>query len=190
MGPRRAGRTRATETHVALLRGINVGGRNRIPMARLVDIFESAGYTRVRTYIQSGNVVFDAPSGAMAQIPTRVSALIKKQLALDVTTVARTASEFEQIVAANPFLSDHGDLSALHVGFLADRPSTDQISAIDPDRSPPDECIHLDLALYLRCPNGIARTRFTSTYLERTLGTTTTIRNWRTTLAVLDLIRA
>lgn len=189
MGPRQA-RTRATETHVALLRGINVGGRNRIPMRRLVDIFESAECTRVRTYIQSGNVVFDAPSGAIAQIPLRVSALIKEQLALDIQTVVRTASEFEQIAVANPFLSAHeGNLSALHVGFLAHRPSPDQVSAIDPDRSPPDECIHLDQELYLCCPNGIARTRFTSTYLDRTLGTTTTIRNWRTTLAVLDLVR-
>jgi uncharacterized protein (DUF1697 family) len=191
MGPRRAERTRATETHVALLRGINVGGRNRIPMVRLVDIFESAGYTRVRTYIQSGNVVFDAPSGAILQIPTHVSALIKQQLALDVPTVARTASEFEQIVMANPFLSAHNpDLSALHVGFLANRPSAGQVAAIDVHRSPPDECVSCDRELYLRCPNGLARTKFTSAYLDRTLGTTTTIRNWRTTLAVLDLVRA
>ena len=191
MGPRRAERTRATETHVALLRGINVGGRNRIPMARLVDIFESAGYTRVRTYIQSGNVVFDAPSGAIAQIPTRMSALLKEQLALDVQTVARTASEFEQIVMANPFLSAHDpDLFALHVGFLSDRPSTDQVAAIDRRRSPPDECVPHDRELYLRCPNGLARTRFTTTYLDRTFGTTTTIRSWRTTLVVLDLVRA
>ena len=191
MGPRRAERTRATETHVALLRGINVGGRNRIPMARLVDIVESAGYTRVRTYIQSGNVVFDAPSGARAQIPANVSALIKAHLALDVPTVARTASEFEQIVMANPFLSTHNtDLSAPHVGFLANRPSSGQIGAIDLHRSPPDECVPHDRELYLHCPNGLARTKFTSAYLDRTLGTTTTIRNWRTTLAVLDLGRA
>lgn len=190
MGPRRAGHSRAIETHVALLRGINVGGRNRIPMARLVDIFESAGCTRVRTYIQSGNVVFDAPSGATAKIPTRVSALIKKQLALDVPAVARTASEFEQIVIANPFLSaPDTDPSTLHVGFLAHRPSTHHVAAIDLHRSPPDECVPHDRELYLRYPNGLASTRFTTTYLDRTLGTTTTIRNWRTTLAVLDLVR-
>jgi len=94
-------------------------------MARLVDIFESGDYTRVRTYIQSGNVVFDAPSDVRAQIPAEVSALIKEQLALDVPTVARTASEFEQIVMANPFLS------SLHVGFLANHPSTDRVAASD-----------------------------------------------------------
>jgi len=151
-------------------------------MARLVDIFESGDYTRVRTYIQSGNVVFDAPSDVRAQIPAEVSALIKEQLALDVPTVARTASEFEQIVMANPFLSSHSpDLSALHVGFLANHPSTDRVAASDLGRSPPDECVPDDRELYLRCPNGLARTKFTSAYLDRTLGTT---------LAVLDLVRA
>lgn len=72
-------------------------------------------------------------------------------------------------------------------GFLADRPSVAQVAAIAPDRSPPDECVIHGRELFLRCPNGMARTKLTHAYLDRTLGTTTTIRNWRTTLALRDL---
>ncbi len=168
-----------------------MGGRNRLPMARLVDIFESAGCERVRTYIQSGNVVFDAPAAVADHLPARVSALIREQLTLEVPIVARSASDFERIVAANPFIAADADTdrTILHVGFLVGRPSSAQVSSLDPERSPPDECVAHDRELYLRCPNGLARTKFTSTYLDRTLGTTTTIRNWRTTRALLDLAR-
>ncbi len=182
----RQGRSRSgSGTHVALLRAINVGGRNRLPMARLVGMFDEVGCQRVRTYIQSGNVVF-AASPASA---SRVASLIAVQMELKVPIVTRTAAAFERIVSANSFVDTDADTAIVHVGFLANAPTPTQIATLDPERSPPDECVVHGRELYLHCPNGVARTKFTTTYLDRVFDTTVTALNWRTTLAVLDLAR-
>ena len=178
---------RAAPTHIALLRGINVGGRNSLPMAHLVGLFEDAGCERVRTYIQSGNVVFESPVARARLIPAAVTSAIATNLGLDVPIVTRTASELERIVSANPFVAPGTDLGHLHVGFLADRPHAARGSALDPNRSPPDEFTLHGSELYLRCPNGMAHTKLTSAYFDTTLQTVTTIRNWRTTLKLLEL---
>ena len=180
-------RTTKAGTYVALLRGINVGGRNMLPMARLIRLFEDAGCERVRTYIQSGNVVFEAPVARARLVPAAVTAAIATELGLDVPIVTRTATELERIVSANPFVASGTDLGLLHVGFLADRPNAARGAALDPDRSPPDEFTLHEGELYLRCPNGMARTKLTNAYFDATLQTVTTIRNWRTTLKLLEL---
>ncbi len=176
-------------THVALLRGINVGGRNMLPMARLIGLFEDAGCERVRTYIQSGNVVFEAPAARARLVPAAVTAAIAAEIGLDVPIVTRTAIELDRIVSANPFVAPGTDLGLLHVGFLADRPNAARGAALDLDRSPPDEFALHEGELYLRCPNGMARTKLTNAYFDATLRTVTTIRNWRTTLKLLELSR-
>ncbi|HIE91702.1 MAG TPA: DUF1697 domain-containing protein [Acidobacteria bacterium] len=186
----RQGRSRSgSGTHVALLRAINVGGRNRLPMARLVGMFDEVGCQRVRTYIQSGNVVFDASPALASRVASLVSSLIAVQMELKVPTVTRTAAELERIVSPNPFVDTDADTAIVHVGFLANAPTPTQIATLDPERSPPDECVVHGRELYLHCPNGVARTKFTTTYLDRVFDTTVTVRNWRTTLAVLDLAR-
>jgi len=174
-------------THVALLRGINVGGRNTLPMARLVTMFEEAGCQRVRTYIQSGNVVFEAPAATARQVPAAVTASIAIAFGFQVPLVTRTARELERIVKANPFIELGTDLRLLHVGFLANRPSAAQGATLDPHRSPPDAFTLRERELYLRCPNGMARTKLTNAYFDARLQTVTTIRNWRTTLRLLEL---
>jgi uncharacterized protein (DUF1697 family) len=176
-----------TARHIALLRGINLGGRNSLPMARLVSIFETIGCQGVRTYIQSGNVVFEAPATLARQVPGLVADAIADQTGLAVPIMTRSAAEIQRLVDANPFVKPGADLSVLHVGFLAARPTRAHLAALDPDRSPPDECVSDGRELYLRCPNGLARTKFTNAYFDRTLGTVTTIRNWRTTLRLLEL---
>ena len=178
---------RTAPTHVALLRGINVGGRNKITMARLVGLFEDAGCERIRTYIQSGNVVFEAPVARTRQISAGVSKAMAATLGLDVRIVTRTATDLERIVSANPFVAPGTDLGLLHVGFLADRPTAARRATLDPKRSPPDKCTLHESELYLRCPNGMARTTLTNAYFDATLQTVTTIRNWRTTLKLLEL---
>ena len=174
-------------THVALLRGINVGGKNRLPMAALTAMFERAGGREVRTYIQSGNVVFRASAREAAQVGTRVSAAIAKELGLRVPLVLRSAAELRAVAAGNPFLADE-DEGRLHVAFLADTPRAAARAALDPERSPPDRFLLKGRDLYLCCPNGMARTRLTNDYLDRTLGTVSTVRNWKTVLALCELV--
>ena len=100
---------------------------------------------------------------------------------------SRTARELERIVKANPFIEPGTDLRLLHFGFLVNRPSAARVATLDPDRSPPDAFTLRERELYLRCPNGMARTKLTNAYFDARLQTVTTIRNWRTTLRLLEL---
>ena len=174
-------------THIALLRGINVGGRNKLVMKDLVAIFNMAGCRNVLTYIQSGNVIFDAEPKLAHEIPRIITESIRQGYGYNIPVVTRAASQLNQIVESNPFLRAGATERELHIVFLADLPESKDIAAIDPDRSPPDEIGISGRELYLRCPNGLARTTFTNAYFDSTLSTTSTIRNWRTTLKLLEL---
>jgi len=174
-------------THVALLRGINVGGRNRLPMSDLVRMFSDTGCHRVRTYIQSGNVVFEAAPDLAARIPELIATSIHDRFGFLVPVIVRTAEQLCQVVESNPFLAPSADKRALHVAFLADRPDPAKVATLDPDRSPPDELAIQGREIYLRLPNGVARTKLTNAYLDSRLGTTSTMRNWRTTCRLLEL---
>lgn len=180
----------STQAHVALLRGINVGGKNKLPMTTLVTLFEAAGCTDVRTYIQSGNVVFRAPATTVAGLPARIAAAISRDTGLAVPVVMRSAPELAAIARANPFLGRDATTEALHVMFLADRPTPAAVSSLDPARSPPDEYAVIGREIYLRCPDGVARSKLTNAYFDSRLATVSTARNWRTVTTLLELVSA
>ena len=171
---------------VALLRGINVGGKNILPMKALTEIFRQAGAEDIQTYIQSGNVVF------RAAYPDKVATKVREQIAvgfnLKVPVVIRSAAELAITVAANPFLQAGIDPTWLHVLFLADQPSAEQIAKLDPNRSSPDEFALIGRDLYLHLPNGAAKTKLTAVYFDSTLKTTGTQRNWRTVLTLATMM--
>ncbi len=176
--------------HVALLRGINVGGKNKLPMKPLVGIFEAAGCVDVSTYIQSGNVVFRASGDLAREIPERIRMAIEADLDLRVPVVTRTADELRAVLADHPFLAAGVDPKQLAVGFLAERPAPEDVARLDPDRSPPDEFAVRGREIYLRFPNGVARSKLSSAYLDSRLGTTTTVRNHRTLVALIERVDA
>lgn len=175
------------DTWIALLRGINVGGRNKLPMAALREIFDDIGCEDVRTYIQSGNVVF-RPGGATAgRVAAAAADAIAARFGFRVPVVTRTAAELAGVVRSNPFLAGDVDEKALHVAFLDAWPSEAAVAGLDPERSPPDRAAVHGREVYLHLPNGVARTRFTNTYLDRCFATTATVRNWRTIRTLHDL---
>src|SRR5881396_128088 len=108
--------------HIALLRGINVGGKNMLPMAVLSEMFGKAGCTSVQTYIQSGNVVFCAPKAGAALAGRSICDAITKKFGFQARVVIRTAEELDAVVEGNPFLNSKADTKTLYVGFLADVP--------------------------------------------------------------------
>ncbi len=177
----------AGDVHVALLRAINVGGTKKLLMAELRAMFEAAGCVDVRTYIQSGNVVFRAEEALAARIPALITAEIAASKGFQVPVVTRTAGELDAVVSGNPFLAAGADPTKLHVGFLAEAPSAARIAELDPDRSPPDALEVRRREVYLHFPNGTARSKLTVGYFDRTLGTTTTMRYWRTIGRLLDM---
>lgn len=175
--------------HIALLRGINVGGKNMLPMADLAKMFAEAGCTDVRTYIQSGNVVFKAAPDIAAGLPKAISAQIVKKFGLAVPVVLRNLEQLEKVVTNNPFLKAGAPEDILHVMFLADVPKTDSIAQLDPKRSPPDEFIVRGRDIYLKLPNGVARSKLTNAWFDSKLGTVSTGRNWRTVLKLLEMMK-
>jgi uncharacterized protein (DUF1697 family) len=178
------------KTFVALLRGVNVGGKNRIPMTELKSSFSALGHEDVVTYIQSGNVVFRSPRGNAKDVAAAVEQEIAATFGLSVTVLLRTPAELAAITEENPFLARNADLSKLHVVFLADRPAAAAVGRLDPGRSPPDEFSVLGREIYLRLPNGAGRSKLTIDYFERRLGVAATARNWKTLLKLLALTRS
>jgi uncharacterized protein (DUF1697 family) len=176
--------------HVAFLRGINVGGKNSLPMKDLAEMFAQAGCADVRTYIQSGNVVFRANEAVARRVPAFVSTAIAKRFRFQASVQTRTARELRAIAKRNPFLRKGVDPDRLHVAFLATEPASTQAAALDPARSPPDEFVLHGREIFLRLPNGAGRSKLTNAYFDSKLGTVSTLRNWRTVLQLLELASA
>ena len=174
--------------YLALLRGINVGGKNKLPMKDVVELFVEAGCRDVRTYIQSGNVLFTADPHAVASLPKGVSARIAERFGYHVPVVVRTATQLDEVVHGNPFIERGVAEDALHVLFLADRPDARRVAALDPDRSPPDAFVVRGQEVYLWLPNGAGRTKLTTDYFDAALATISTGRNWRTVTKLFELM--
>jgi uncharacterized protein (DUF1697 family) len=177
-------------TYVGLLRGVNVGGKNRIPMPELREVFADLGHEGVRTYVQSGNVVFDSRSTSPNEVAAGIEHAVSETFGLTISVLVRTRRELERVAGTNPFPTKDVAPTSLHVAFLADRPSAKAVRALDPKRSPPDEFVVRGREIYLRFPGGSARSKLTIDYFERALGTRATARNWNTVLKLLDMMRS
>jgi uncharacterized protein (DUF1697 family) len=175
-------------THVALLRAVNVGGKNKLPMKDLVEIFEATGCRDVCSYIQSGNVIFSAPTRVAARLPGRIGAQIATRFGHQPPVILRTAEQLRDVVRNNPFLGTGALEETLHVMFLADQPSPEAAGKLDPDRSPPDTFILSGGEIYLRLPGGAAHTKLTNAYFDSKLSTISTVRNWRTVTKLLEMM--
>ena len=170
---------------VALLRGINVGGRNSVPMAGLRSLLEDElGFEDVATYIQSGNVLFRSRT-PVKTLPTRIEEAIAQTYGIRPAVVLRTPAELETVVQSAPF----ADTAKLHVVFLDRKPSANAAARLDPDRSPGDAFELIGRELYLHLGNGAGKTKLTGEYLERSLGVRGTQRNWNTIVKLLALAR-
>jgi uncharacterized protein (DUF1697 family) len=161
-------------TYVALLRGINVSGRNKIAMSDLRDLFETLGHADVRTYIQSGNVVFGAKTGSPAGVRSAIEKRIADNFGLGVTVLLRTRAELAMVLKHNPFGAE------AHVTFLDDVPDRVRVAAIDASKYAPDALAVHGREVFVRCPNGYGRTKIHNTFFERALATRATTRNWKT----------
>jgi uncharacterized protein (DUF1697 family) len=176
-------------TYVALLRGINVGGKNLAPMKDLARLFADAGCGDVRTYIQSGNVIFRA-SGGVASITDKIVSDIEKRFGFRVPLILRTSQQLIETIRENPFIRPGVDQKALHVYFLAGSPQAAAIAGLDAKRSLPDAFHVRGQEIYLHLPNGMGRTKLTNAYFDSKLATTCTARNWATVLKLSEMMAA
>ena len=177
-------------THLALLRGINVGGKNKLPMSALVELFAEAGCKDLQTYIQSGNVIFNAPAKAVATMAERVTAKIAERFAYRTPVILRTVEQLRDATLHNRFLEAGAAPETLYVMFLADTPASASVQKLDPDRSPPDAFHVRGQEIYLHLPVSVANSKLTNAYFDTKLSTIGTSRNWRTVTRLLELMES
>lgn len=172
------------ETYAALLRGINVGGRNTLPMKELVEILERAGAKDVRTYIQSGNAVFRLAPDRAEDIGRDVGDAILASRGFRPKLLVRPISHLARAAEASPFEAAEG--KALHFFFLESDPETPDLRALEELKSETEEFALGIGVFYLHAPEGIGRSRLAER-VERALGVPATARNWNTVRKILAL---
>ncbi len=168
-----------------LLRGVNVGGKNNLPMRDLAALFEAAGCQNVRTFIQSGNVIFAASPKVSERLAAVIAEGISERFGYRTPVILRTAEQLRDAVSNNPFPSREENL---HVMFLKNRPTPEQVAALDPNRSAPDAFIVRGGEIYLHLPNGAGLSKLTNAWFDSKLTTISTARNWRTVTKLLALM--
>lgn len=174
------------ERHLALLRGINIGGKKSITMATLASFFEDANCKDVETHIQSGNVVFSADAKTLSRVGFFVCASIQNQLGFKTSLMLRSASDLTRIVAGNPY----ADVIHTHVVFLPQEPTAEQIALLDPNYSPGDEFTVIGREIYMHLPKGHGQSKLVNAWFDSKLKTVSTIRNWRTVLKLQAMLAA
>ena len=173
-------------TYVALLRGVNLGRHNKVPMPALRTLVEGLGYDDVSTYIQSGNLVLTTSDSASV-VGEKVTKAIAEELGLDVPVLVRSRPQLKKVVEANPFAKKAKDVAHLHVVFLATKPPAAKVKALTGADWGADEVAVTGTEAYLHLPNGYGRANLNNMVVEKKLGVVATARNWRTTTKLLDL---
>ncbi len=173
-------------TYVALLRGINVGGRT-LKMERLRAIATACGFDPVQTYIQSGNVVFGSRRSA-ARVSTELHDAVLATVGIDSEVVVRTADQLRGVLDANPWPDRISDPTKVSVCFLypSSRPTVD---AVEPSRYAPDEIEVVGANAYLSTPNGLGKSKLVEPMMKQ-LGLQGTVRNWRTVVTLAEMAAA
>ena len=168
---------------VAFLRAVNLGGRNKVPMAELRTRLEEAGYGDVRTYIASGNVLLDGPA-RRAEIADELERLVADAFGVATVAIVRKPAELATLVDGHPF---GRDTSHSHVVFLASSPAAKSIRDLAETDHAPDRAVVDGANVYVQYGGGVQGARLSAARLERILGVPATHRNWRTVAAVAQL---
>jgi uncharacterized protein (DUF1697 family) len=170
---------------VALLRGVNVSGRNRVPMKDLKAIAESLGHTDAETYLQSGNVVFSTATRNASDVVEGLRAGLKTRLDVDVPVLLRSAKDLQKILQDSPFTSDEPDPKKVHATFLETAPTGD--GGEPSPRAGRDEFRLIGREIHLHTPDGYGNSVYMNPFWEKRFGVAATTRNWRSVTALLAM---
>jgi uncharacterized protein (DUF1697 family) len=175
---------------IAILRGINVGGKRKLPMADLRALFEKMGFLNILTYIQSGNVLFDVEGDSDdSELSKRIEKEIKNEFGYDVPVIIRTAFDLEKVIKHNPFYNEGIDISSLHLTFLNEGPAMENIRETESYQSDPDRFALVGKEVFIYCEGKYHETKLSNTFFEKKLKVRATTRNWKTVLALYELSR-
>jgi uncharacterized protein (DUF1697 family) len=175
------------KTYIALFRGINVGGTNVLPMKDLVALLENIGSQNVRTYIQSGNAVFQNEEENASLLSNKIRAAIKQSHGFEPQVLLLTPEEIERAIESNPFPEAESEPKTLHAYFLASMPKDPDLGALERIKSDRERFALKDKVFYLHAPDGIGRSKLAAN-TEKLLGVAVTGRNWRTVCKVMTML--
>lgn len=176
-------------TYIALFRGINVGGHNKLPMKELVAVLKGLGLRDIRTYIQSGNVVFSGKEEDKIKLAAKIGATIRKSHGFEPWVLLLEADALEQAIKANPFSEGEADGKTLHCNFLASVPPKPDLAGLERLKAANERFQLKGEVAYLHAPEGIARSKLASG-MERLLGVPMTGRNWNTVSKLQEMIKS
>jgi uncharacterized protein (DUF1697 family) len=175
-------------TYIAMLRGINVGRGKMVKMERLRTSFAGLGFDEVKTYVQSGNVVFQSKRKSPAELTRTIETKIQRDFGFAVRVLIKTSKELAQIVQKNPLLRVKGiDVSKLHVTFLSDAPPKTAEEMLEDLATTRERFRILNREIYLYCPDGYGNSKLANNTIEKKLSLVATTRNWRTVNALLEM---
>ena len=176
------------KTYIALFRGINVGGTNVLPMKDLVALLENIGSQNVKTYIQSGNAVFQNQEENPSLLSNKIRVTLKKRHDLEPQVLLLTPEEIERAIESNPFSEAESEPKTLHIHFLATMPKNPDLGALESIKSDRERFALKDRVFYLHAPDGIGRSKLAAN-TEKLLGVAITGRNWRTVCKIMTMAR-
>lgn len=174
------------ETFIALLRGINVGGKNVLPMGELCTSLENIGLMNIRTYIQSGNVVFESPAKLVNDLQTNIGNAINKSHGFTPQVLVLTREELKGAITGNPFPEAEDEPKFLHLFFLQSIPANPDIQKLESLRAGGEQFEFVGKVFYLYAREGFGRSKLAAN-VEKSLGVAVTARNWRSVNKVLSL---
>ncbi len=181
----------ASSRIVALLRGINVGGRNKISMAELRELVAGLGFLDVASHLQSGNLVFSAPGSEPQQAARAIQAAIAERLGMSIAVLARSGAELERVVRAHPLRDIATNPSRLLVVFLSTPLDPALLGEVDERQFAPDRFVAGEREIYVWAPRGVSETKLTHAFWEKRLaGVSATARNWNTVERLLAMVQA
>ncbi len=174
--------------YIVLLRGINVGGKNKLKMADLRAMLEAMNFADVQTYIQSGNIIFECAETPNSTLEERIKTQIMETFGYDIPVLALTMDELQNIFSNNPFLTKRNeDITKLHVTILKQTPDNERVDSIKDIKHKADEFEIKNKLIYLFCPDGYGRIKFTNNFFESKLKVQATTRNWKTITKLVEL---
>jgi uncharacterized protein (DUF1697 family) len=174
-------------SYVSMLRGINVGGNRKVSMQILKEMYESIGMKNVRTYVQSGNVLFTTESST-SSTKERIQKEIKNAFGFDVLVLLRTKKELSELVQKSPFKQK--DETKLHVTFLSQKPTDVPVEELNSAKTGDEDFVIASQEIYLFCPNGYGVTKLSNNFFEKKLKVSATTRNWKTVNTLLAMLSA
>lgn len=173
--------------YVALLRGINVGGKNKVKMETLREVCSSLGFKNVKTYINSGNVVFETRKSNNIKLAERIAKAIEKEFLLTIKVIVRSFSEIENIIKNNPFAGQFENDKDLHVFFLDEEMPKEKCELLLSNNNENEMFAVRDLEIFCLLRISVLDSLIGKSYIDKKLKVSTTARNWRTVNKIAEL---